>query len=178
MLPVLVALVRSAQATKQSQVVCASMLHKFGPGTPQETSHEMPLSSSSHSPRPEDHKGNSMFCAPRVHKFGPERTWGTFPKALCARESLSLSPVRDCSGFVMTDNIRCLFAKCQAPFCPIGSESRVPGQPGFRCQKDDLPLAKRAPLSAKASITGIVGCFGLAKLIGASSRYAEWILNP
>ena len=34
MLPVLVALVRSAQATKQSQVVCASMLHKFGPGTP------------------------------------------------------------------------------------------------------------------------------------------------
>ena len=141
MLPVLVALVRSAQATKQSQVVCASMLHKFlfvhpcctnsGLGRPpQETSHEMPLSSSSHSLRP-DHKGNSMFCALRVHKFGPEtQSRGSFPRVVCQRIPGPV-PVRDCAGFAMTDHIRCLFAQCQVPFCLIGSESRVPGQPGF-----------------------------------------------
>ena len=115
--------------------------------------------------------------APRVHKLGPERTWGTFPKALCARESLALSPVRDCSGFAMTDHIRCLFAQCQAPFCLIGSESRVPGQPGFRCQKDDLPLAKRAPLSAKPSITGIVGVFWVSQ-VNPTSRAIELFPAP
>src|ERR1039458_9322335 len=84
-----------------------------------------------HLARAQTPKAIRCLCTPRVHKLGPERTWGTFPKALCARESLALSPVRDCSGFVTTDHIRLLFARCQAPFCLIGSESRVPGQPGF-----------------------------------------------
>src|ERR1035441_1210898 len=77
-----------------------------------------------------DPKGNSMFVHPGCTNSGLNAPGGTFPKALCARESLALS-VRDCSGFAMTDHIRCLFAQCQAPFCRIGSESRVPGQPGF-----------------------------------------------
>jgi hypothetical protein len=38
-------------------------------------------------------QSQSDVRAPWVRKLGPERTWGTFPKALSARESLTLSPV-------------------------------------------------------------------------------------
>src|ERR1039457_3947359 len=71
------------------------------------------------SPPRSEHKGNSMFVHSGCTNSGLRRTRGTFPKALCARESLALSPVRDCSGFVTTDHMRCLFAQCQAPFCLI-----------------------------------------------------------
>ena len=131
MLSVLVALAETFRPQSDPRLFVHPCCTNSGLGRPQETSHEMPLSSSSHSPRP-DHKGNSMFCALRVHKIGSE-TQSRDPsrERLCARESLVLSPVRDCSGFAMTDHVRCLFAQCQASFCLIGSDSRVPGQPGF-----------------------------------------------
>jgi hypothetical protein len=81
----------------------------------------MPLSSSSHSPRP-DYKGNSMFCALRVHKFGPE-TQSRDPsrERLCARESHG-----DCHLFAIAGALPSptIFAFCSLNvkliFCPIG----------------------------------------------------------
>ncbi len=60
----------------------AALTRAWHPG---DFSHEVPLSSSTHSPRP-DHKGNSNVCALRVHKLGPESESGTFPRAfVCQR---------------------------------------------------------------------------------------------
>ena len=86
------------------------------------------LCSSSHSPRP-DPKGNPDVCAPWVHKLGPESEPGDIPESVCVPESPRvLSSVRDCSGFAITDHLRVLFAKCQAPYF-IRSD-RKPGQRG------------------------------------------------
>jgi hypothetical protein len=91
-----------------------------------------------------------------LHKFGPE-TQSRDPsrERLCARESLALSPGRDCSGFAMTDHIRVLFAQCQAPFCPIGSESRVPGRARIS------PLNEMLFMIASNSVGGLAARDGL-----------------
>jgi len=101
-----------------------------GLGVPHETSHEMPLSSSSHNPR-QDHKGNSMFCALRVHKFGPE-TQSRDPsrERLCGSESQGSRHLFAIARLCHRDKFRFVFAKCQAPFLSnrIGKQSSWPAR--------------------------------------------------
>jgi hypothetical protein len=60
-------------------------------------------------------------CGSMRHKFGPEAHPGIFPKGF-GRQKVSWipSPVCACSDVAIIDKIRCLFAKCQATFYPVG----------------------------------------------------------
>src|ERR1035438_4695287 len=59
---------------------------------------------------------------------GLSQLGATFSKGISVR---ALSPVGDCSGLVIMDNIRFLFARRRA-FSPLGRENRISGQQGIR----------------------------------------------
>jgi hypothetical protein len=60
----------------------------------------------------------NRVCALGVHKLGPGNFSGRrFRQGVCVPEShRALSPFRDCWGFVIGDDIRRVFAKCQILF--------------------------------------------------------------
>ena len=88
----------------------------------------MPLSSSSHSPRP-DHKDNSMFVHSGCTNSGLRHTGGTFRKAFVYRRvPRVLSAVCDCSNFASPSIFAFYSLHVKLFFYPVGSENRVPGQ--------------------------------------------------
>ena len=101
--------------------VLVAMLHKFGPATHQDTSHENAACLRHHLARAQTTKAIPMSVHPGCTNSGLTRKlWGFSRKRLCAGESHGACHLFAFARLCHRDKFRFLFAKCQALSCPVG----------------------------------------------------------
>jgi hypothetical protein len=113
-----------------------------------------------------DPKGNSMFVHPGCTNSGLNAP-GDLPESIVCQRIPGPVPRSRLLGLCHGRSYSLFVRSMSSSFLSNRIGKQSPGPARISLPKRRPPVCETAPLSAKANLTGIVGCFGLAKLIGA-----------